>query len=29
MVFLALEQQVNLENLETLRVVEETHKKYL
>ena len=29
MVFLALEQQLNRENLEIFRVVEKTHRKYL
>ena len=29
MAFLALEQQLNLENLEAFRVVEKTHRKYL
>ena len=29
MVFLALEHQLNLENLETFHVVEKTHRKYL
>ena len=29
MVFLALEQQLNLENLEIFPIVEKTYKKYL
>ena len=29
MVFLALEQQLNLQNLETFRIVEKTSTKYL
>ena len=29
MVFLALEQQLNIENLETFHVAEKTYRKYL